>query len=225
MLFDIDIQKQLSSGKRTFSLNVCIQSDHQRLVILGPSGAGKSLTLKMIAGIMRPDKGHIRVNGQTFYDSTQRIHLSAQQRNIAYVFQDYALFPHLTVRQNIGFGIVQGLLNPRHAIQHDTVDYWLGALHLQGLADELPEALSGGQRQRVALARALVTKPRALLLDEPFAALDPALRQELRLELNELQHRLNIPMLLITHNPEDATAFGDHLLHMKDGSFVQGGTS
>ncbi|MBP7179074.1 MAG: ATP-binding cassette domain-containing protein [Moraxellaceae bacterium] len=225
MLFDIDIQKQLSSGKRTFSLNVCIQSDHQRLVILGPSGAGKSLTLKMIAGIMRPDKGHIRVNGQTFYDSTQRIHLSAQQRNIAYVFQDYALFPHLTVRQNIGFGIVQGLLNPRYAIQHDTVDYWLGALHLQGLADELPEALSGGQRQRVALARALVTKPRALLLDEPFAALDPALRQELRLELNELQHRLNIPMLLITHDPEDATAFGDHLLHMKDGSFVQGGTS
>ncbi len=83
MLFDIDIQKQLSSGKRTFSLNVCIQSDHQRLVILGPSGAGKSLTLKMIAGIMRPDKVHIRVNGQSFYDSTQRIHLSAQQRNIA----------------------------------------------------------------------------------------------------------------------------------------------
>lgn len=222
MLFDIDIQKQLSSGKRTFSLKVRIESDHQRLVILGPSGAGKSLTLKMIAGIMRPDKGHIRVNGQTFYDSTQRIHLSAQQRNIAYVFQDYALFPHLTVRQNIGFGIVHGLLNPRHKIQHEAVDYWLGALHLQGLADQLPEALSGGQRQRVALARALVTKPRALLLDEPFAALDPALRQELRQELSELQQRQNIPMLLITHDPEDAAAFGDHLLHMQDGCFVQG---
>lgn len=217
MLFDIDIRKTLSSGKRTFSLQVRIQSDEQRLVILGPSGAGKSLTLKAVAGLLRPDSGHIRLAGQTYYDGHQHVYLSPQQRHIAYMFQDYALFPHLTVRQNIGFGLSRGLVNPPRNKHLDAVDYWIDTLRLQELTDQLPEALSGGQRQRVALARALVTQPRALLLDEPFAALDPALRQDMRQELSELQRRLNVPMLLITHDADDALAFGDRVLHIRDG--------
>lgn len=221
MMFDIDIRKQLTSGARHFTLQVRFRSACPRVVILGPSGAGKSLTLKAIAGLMQPDSGHIRIGQRTLYDSQQRIHLAPQQRHVAYVFQDYALFPHLTVRQNIGFGLTRGWRNPSRDIHDDNVEHWLQVLHLQGLANQLPEALSGGQRQRVALARALATSPQALLLDEPFAALDPALRQETRLELARLQQRLEIPMLLITHDLEDADVFGDQILRLENGALIR----
>jgi molybdate transport system ATP-binding protein len=133
------------------------------------------------------------------------------------VFQDYALFPHLSVRQNIAFPLVRGWCNPRRHHAHRQVDYWLDAFQLGQVADQYPHELSGGQKQRTALARALVTQPRALLLDEPFAALDPVLRARMRTELKELQHRLQVPMVLITHDPEDAVVFGDHVLDLRDG--------
>ncbi len=217
MLLDLDIRKTLHAGKQRFRLDVRLRTDSRRIVILGPSGAGKSLTLKAIAGLLRPDAGHIRVDGHVLFDAAQGIDLAPQQRALAYVFQDYALFPHLTVRQNIAFPLVRGWLNPRRRHQDRQVEYWCEAFQLGQVADQYPHELSGGQKQRTALARALVTQPRALLLDEPFAALDPSLRARMRSELSDLQQRLQVPMVLITHDPEDAAVFGDHVLDLRDG--------
>jgi molybdate transport system ATP-binding protein len=203
MLLDLDIRKTLRAGKQSFRL--------------GPSGAGKSLTLKAIAGLLRPDAGHIRIDGHVLFDAAIGIDLAPQKRALAYVFQDYALFPHLTVRQNIAFPLVRGWFNPRRRHQNNQVDYWCDAFQLGQVADQYPHELSGGQKQRTALARALVTQPRALLLDEPFAALDPALRARMRGELKDLQQRLQVPMVLITHDAEDAAVFGDHVLDLRDG--------
>ncbi|MGB2882074.1 MAG: ATP-binding cassette domain-containing protein [Rhodoferax sp.] len=217
MQFNIDIQKTLHAGKRTFNLQVRFQSTCHRLVVFGPSGAGKSLTLKAIAGLLTPDAGHIQLGGQTLFDSANGTNLPAQQRQMAYLFQDYALFPHLTVRQNVAFGARHGWLNPRAQVVDPAVDYWLNAFELQALAHQYPGQLSGGQRQRTALARALVPQPRALLLDEPFAALDPTLRNRMRAELDRLQRQLGVPMVLITHDPEDVAVFGDQVLNLRDG--------
>jgi len=217
MLLDLDIRKTLQAGKQRFRLDVRLQTDSRRIVLLGPSGAGKSLTLKAVAGLLRPDVGHIRVDGHVLFDADQGIDLAPQKRELAYVFQDYALFPHLTVRQNIAFPLVRGWLNPRRRHHDRQVDYWCEAFQLGQVADQYPHELSGGQKQRTALARALVTQPRALLLDEPFAALDPVLRAHMRSELKDLQQRLQVPMVLITHDPEDAAVFGDHVLDLRDG--------
>ena len=217
MQLDLDIRATLRSGKRSFDLHVQCTSASQRIAVYGPSGAGKSMTLKAIAGLFTPDAGHIRLNGRTLFDSTAGINLAPQQRNVAYLFQDYALFPHLTVRQNVGFGLARGWFNPRVREKLAKVDHWLGAFGLQELAHQYPDELSGGQRQRVALARALVAEPAALLLDEPFAALDPALRVSMRLELSQWQQRLGVPMILITHDPEDARILGEHVLYLRDG--------
>ena len=220
MELDFAIHKTLRSGARSFTLDVAARVTGQRIVLLGPSGAGKSVTLKVIAGLMAPDAGHIRLNGQTLFDAASRIDLAAQQRNVAYVFQDYALFPHLNVRQNVGFGLKRGWFNPGAAQAQADVDYWLDAFGLHPMAHQLPAELSGGQRQRTALARALVAKPSALLLDEPFSALDHALRETMRDELDALQQRLRIPMVLITHDPADAARFGDVVLHLQNGQVV-----
>ena len=217
MQIDLHIQKTLQSGQRTFSLNAQLRTRSQRLVILGPSGSGKSLTLKAMAGLITPDSGHIRLGATTLFDAQAGINLAPQARQLAYLFQDYALFPHLNVRQNIGFGLQRGWFNPRAHHPQETVDYWLDAFHLQPVAQQFPDELSGGQRQRVALARALVLRPQALLLDEPFAALDPALRVRMRAELDALQQRLQVPMILITHDPEDARVFGDQVVQLSEG--------
>jgi molybdate transport system ATP-binding protein len=217
MLLDLDIRKKLSAGTQTFQLDVRLKTDSQRIVILGPSGSGKSLTLKAIAGLLRPDSGHIRIDGHELFDAARGVDLAPQRRELAYVFQDYALFPHLTVRQNIAFPLLKGWFNPRRRQRHAQADYWCDAFQLGQVADQYPHELSGGQKQRTALARALVTQPRALLLDEPFAALDPGLRALMRSELKDLQHRLQVPMVLITHDPEDAAVFGDHVVNLRDG--------
>ena len=215
MLLDLDIRKTLRSGKQAFQLDVRLSTDSQRIVIIGPSGSGKSLTLKAIAGLLRPDAGHIRLDDRILFDAARGIDLPPQKRELAYVFQDYALFPHLTVRQNIAFPLAGGWFNPRRRDRHAQADYWCDAFQLGHVADQYPDELSGGQKQRTALARALVTRPRALLLDEPFAALDRDLRALMRKELKELQQRLRVPMVLITHDPEDAEVFGEHVLDLR----------
>jgi molybdate transport system ATP-binding protein len=217
MPLTVDIRKTFVSAERRFTLDVSFATTNQRVVLFGPSGAGKSLTLQAIAGLQHPDEGTITLNGAALFDSARGIDLKPQLRSFAYLFQDYALFPHLNVRQNIAFGLHPGWLNPRARVRHPEVDYWLNALDLHGVAGNHPAQLSGGQKQRVALARALVAQPQLLLLDEPFSALDYALRQRMRRELSDLQTRLDIPMLLITHDPDDVAAFGDQVVQIIDG--------
>ncbi len=220
MQLDIHIQKALRAAKHSFQLNVKLQTTSQRIVIVGPSGAGKSLTLKTIAGLMQPDIGHVRLDGRILFDSNAHICVPPQARDVAYVFQDYALFPHLTVRQNLAFSLSRGWFNPRHSLRDTSVEYWLHTFQLDTVAEQFPHELSGGQRQRTALARALVSKPRAWLLDEPFAALDPVLRRSLRAELDGLQRQLQVPMVLITHDPEDAELLGDQVFTLEKGELV-----
>lgn len=217
MSVDLHLQKELRAADRVFSLDITLASDSQRIVLYGPSGSGKSLTLKAIAGLMRPDSGHIRIQGRTLFDSTQGIDVRVQERNVAYLFQDYALFPHLTVAQNIAFGLARGSVNLRRPAEHPAVRQWLQAFELDTIAHSRPSQISGGQRQRVALARALVAEPDMLLLDEPFSALDLSLRQRMRAELADLQTRLQVPMLLITHDPADVEALGQTVFELRDG--------
>jgi molybdate transport system ATP-binding protein len=217
MPLTVNIRKTLTSAERRFTLDVSFTTTSPRVVLFGPSGAGKSLTLQAIAGLLRPDEGTIALNGDTLFDSARGIDQTPQTRKLAYLFQDYALFPHLNVRQNIAFGLHGGWMNPRRRVAHAELDYWLDALDLRSVAGNHPAQLSGGQKQRVALARALVAKPRLLLLDEPFSALDGPLRERMRRELSDLQTRLDIPTLLITHDPDDVAFFGDQVVQIYDG--------
>ncbi|PSD11607.1 ABC transporter ATP-binding protein, partial [Stenotrophomonas maltophilia] len=181
---------------------------------------GKSLTLKAVAGLLRPGQGHVRVQGQTLFDAATGVDLPPQHRQLGYVFQDYALFPHLSVRQNVAFGLEKGWLNPRVGQRFDAVEQWLQAFRIDTVGDLLPSQISGGQRQRTALARALVTQPQALLLDEPFSALDHDLRQHLRQELEAVLDKTGIPLLLISHDPQDVAMFGQQVARMVDGRIV-----
>ncbi|UXH78644.1 ABC transporter ATP-binding protein [Roseateles amylovorans] len=217
MSFDVSIRKRVVGGDRSFELAVAFRTDARRTVIYGPSGAGKSLTLQAIAGLLKPDEGTIAVDGQPVFDSATQVDVPARARRLGYLFQDYALFPRLTVRQNIAFGLQRGWLNPGRHGGGEAVDRWLQAFELEHVAQQRPHQLSGGQRQRTALARALVNQPRALLLDEPFSALDPELRDRMRGELDALLDRIGIPMLMITHDPEDLARFGDHRIMLRDG--------
>lgn len=203
-----------------FSLDIAVRSDSRRVVLYGPSGAGKSLTLRAIAGLMTPQRGRIVLNGRTLFDHADNINLSAQERRVGYLFQDYALFNHLTVAQNIAFGLKRGWFNPPRRAHDPRVQQWIDSFELGAVAANYPSQISGGQRQRVALARALIAEPSMLLLDEPFAALDPALRTRMRSELSALQARLQVPMLMITHDPADVEIFGDHVFELRDGRVV-----
>ena len=220
MIWDVELHRALVHERTRFDLEVRFASDAERLVLHGASGAGKTQTLKMIAGIARPDRGRVVVADRALYDSASRISLSAQERRLGYVFQDYALFPHLTVRQNIAFGLRRGWLNPARSFADAAVERWIATFHLGAVAGHYPHQLSGGQRQRTALARALVNGPDALLLDEPFAALDKALARRLRGELKELQAQLRVPMLLITHDDDDLRDLAQGVVELQGGRVV-----
>ena len=222
MIWDVDLKRVLLHEGSRFELGVRFVSDASRLVLYGASGAGKTQTLKMIAGIARPDSGRVVVAGRTLFDSAAGVGLSPQRRRLACVFQDYALFPHLSVRQNIAFARRAGWLNPSANMHDVQVERWIAAFHLESVAGHFPHQLSGGQRQRTALARALVNEPTALLLDEPFAALDKALRQRLRDELKDLQAQLRLQMLLITHDDDEVRLFADEVVHLRAGKVVDG---
>ena len=225
MRFEVDIDKTVRSAQRSFELRIRFTTQARRSVIYGPSGAGKSLTLQALAGLMKPDRGRIAFGAEVLFDSAAGIDLSARRRGFGYLFQDYALFPRLNVRQNIAFGLSAGLLNPSAQVGGEAVERWLRAFELLDVAAQRPGELSGGQRQRTALARALVNSPRALLLDEPFSALDPALRERMRTELDELLRRIDIPVLMITHDPADLDWFGEEALSLRDGVIVESAMS
>jgi molybdate transport system ATP-binding protein len=195
--------------------------DSKRLVLFGPSGAGKTQVLKMLSGLITPDKGHIQFSNNDLFNSDKRILLTPQQRHLAYVFQNYALFPHLTVVQNMAFSLHKHWLNPPKHTHSEQVDYWLNKLELKPLAYLYPHQLSGGQGQRVALARALIMSPQAVLLDEPFSALDEKLRHNLRQELVDLQAQLSLPMILISHHPDDVKTFGEEIICLSHGKILK----
>ena len=220
-MIDVDLQLAVADRRRHFELAVRFASDAPVLALFGPSGAGKSLTLQAIAGLVRPQRGHVHIGGRTLFDGQAGVDLPAAQRRVGYLFQDYALFPNLTVAQNVGFGLTswrQPRLRPADA---ERVQELLETFGLTGLAQARPGALSGGQRQRVALARALACQPELLLLDEPFAALNPLLRQSLRQELALVRERWRIPMLLITHDVEDVLALADVACVLEQGRVVR----
>jgi len=221
MSFDVDLAKRMTSDRRTFDLRVRFRTATNRTVLYGPSGAGKSLTLQAIAGLQTPDEGRIAFDDDVLFDGSARIDVPARRRRFGYLFQDYALFPRLTVRQNIAFGLSNGLGNPSAQVDAEPVRRWLRAFELTAVADQKPRDLSGGQRQRTALARALVHAPRALLLDEPFSALDPGLRQRMRVELDALLRDVDLPMVMITHDPEDLARFGDEAFYLEDGQITE----
>src|SRR5699024_10206502 len=209
-----------------FDLDIRLRSAARHLALFGPSGAGKSLTIQAIAGLYVPDAGHIRIGERVLFDSERRINVPASRRRIGYVAQSYQLFPHLTVQQNILFGLVRGWRNPsRRVVLPEAATYWIRAFELDALLESYPAQLSGGQQQRVALARALVPDPAVLILDEPLAALDDALKTKMRNELLALQSRLDIPMILVTHDREDVAVLAREVHNMRHGKVVSVGAS
>lgn len=217
MSFDVSLRKRVRSDGREFMLDVQFSTAAARTVICGPSGAGKTLTLQALAGLLTPDEGRISFAGEVLFDRAASLEVPARDRRFGYVFQDYALFPRLNVRQNIAFGLTRGWLNPVRRQADEAVAHWMDRFELTEVAGQRPHELSGGQRQRTALARALVNQPRALLLDEPFTALDPDLRDRMRDELQRLLARIDIPLVMITHDPSDADRFAAGRLTLRDG--------
>jgi len=186
------------------------------VVIFGPSGSGKSVTLQAIAGLIRPTRGHIRLGGRTLFNSATGFSMPTRSRRIGYVFQDYALFPHLTVLENAGYAL-RAWPRPLSREARERILYMLDVFGIADLAGSMPYELSGGQQQRVALARALLRDPEVILLDEPFSAMDFLLRDKMREELAAMQVRFNVPIILITHDLEDVRTFADTLVIFRHG--------
>ena len=213
----VDIHRSLPA----FTLNLRLEVGEEVLVLFGPSGAGKSMTLESIAGLVTPDRGEIVLDGRVlFRRGTEGAHanMPARRRGVGYVFQSYALFPHLTVLGNVRYPL------GREAAAEQRAQALIEQMGLGQLGDRFPHQLSGGQQQRVAIARALARDPEVLLLDEPFSALDPGLRERLRTDLRALQLERHLIVICVTHNVEDAFALGDRLAVLRDGELEQVGT-
>lgn len=193
-------------------MNASFSSGESIIVLFGPSGSGKTLTLQAIAGLIAPDSGRIALRGRVVFDSQTGVNIPPRHRNVGYLFQDYALFPHLTVLENVGYTLKKAWQRRLSKPDRCRVMEFLDTFEISHLADCFPSGISGGQRQRVALARALIRKPDIMLLDEPFSALDTMLRERLRKELREVLAGFDIPAVMITHDPEDIKAFADTLI-------------
>lgn len=194
-----------------FTLDIELSLEKEILVLWGPSGAGKTTVLHCLAGLRTPTSGLIKLNGRTLYSCNDNINVSTRFRNAGYVFQDYALFPHKTVKENISYGLKCRCKNASSS--KDPSDL-LAAFGINHLENRYPGQLSGGEKQRVALARALAVKPELLLLDEPFSALDRKTKEKLREEIKKLHQEWNIPFILVTHDEEDAQLLGQKIVHL-----------
>ena len=215
MSLELDIRATLEG----FRLEPSLSTTSSRLALFGASGSGKSLTLEAIAGLLTPERGHIRIGGTPLFDSAQGVDLKPQRRRIGYVAQGYHLFPHLTALQNVAYSFRKERLGRARARG------WLSQMELSEFAPRYPHELSGGQQQRVALARALASEPRLLLLDEPFAALDDLVRATLRRRVSNLLSQLEVPLVLVTHDLSEATMLADTLAVYEAGRVVQLGSA
>ena len=203
-----------------FTLDVEWQIGNELAILFGYSGSGKSMTLQCIAGLMKPDEGLIRANGDLFFDHALKVDVPPEKRSFGYVFQDRVLFPHMTVRGNITYGCKR----LQKSDIRGKVDEMISLFHLQGLEGRLPAEISGGQKQRVALARALIGRPEALLLDEPFSALDHPIRLEMMRLLKEVRNEFDLPVVLVTHDLLEAYSMADKVIVYSGGRIVRIGS-
>ena len=218
MALEVDITKKLDG----FFMHMQFRAEQEIFAILGASGCGKSMTLKCIAGIEKPDEGRIVLDGKVLFDSEKKINLPPQKRKVGYMFQDYALFPHMNVSDNVGYGLKIRKV-PKAEIA-ERVEQALRLVQLEGYGKRMPDQLSGGQKQRIAIARAVINEPKVLLLDEPLGALDLKLRRQMQLELKRLQKQLGITFIYITHDQEEAINMSDRIGVMHEGILEQLGT-
>lgn len=217
-MIEYELEKDLDGPHGRFRLRVSDTVGPQESVaIFGPSGSGKTSVLRMIAGLLRPDAGRIVVDGRTWFDSASGTDLPARERRAGMVFQDYALFPNMTVEGNLRYAA-------RDDQERAAIPRILEFTGLAGLARRPPSSLSGGQRQRVALARALVARPPLLLLDEPLSALDPQLRAQLQQELARIRSEFGVPMLLVSHDLSEVVRLCGRVVRLEDGAVVSRGT-
>jgi molybdate transport system ATP-binding protein len=212
----VEVQKRRSG----FVLDVKFTIAHGITILFGASGAGKTTLLDCIAGLAEPDSGHIALAGQVLFASETAINVTVQRRNLGYVFQDLALFPHLTVERNIEYGLSRFNASERRS-RRDAI---LDSFRIRHLRERKPGEISGGERQRVALARALVTGPRLLLLDEPLSALDASTKSKIIDDLRAWNAVHGIPILYVTHNREEVFALGDRVLMLENGCITGDGT-
>jgi molybdate transport system permease protein len=215
----VTLEMNIEKALDRFDLNVSLHAGKGAVGLLGASGAGKTMTLRMIAGIVAPDRGRIVLNGRVLFDSAAGRNTPAAQRKIGVVFQDYALFPHMTVAENVGFGLSQ---IPR-AERQARVSSQLARMRIAELADSYPAEISGGQRQRAAIARCMAIEPDALLFDEPFAALDPHLRRQMEEQLREALADYKGAVIFVTHDMEEAFRFCSELLVLDSGRVIASG--
>jgi molybdate transport system ATP-binding protein len=202
----------------TIHADLTFRTDRFSIVVLyGPSGCGKTTVLRCLAGLEYPEQGHIHFGDQTWTDAETRVCWTPQQRDVGFLFQEYALFPHLNVEQNIGYGLSHQPPKVRRQLTGELME----RLALNGLAQRFPQQISGGQKQRVALARVLVRRPKLLLLDEPLSALDVQIREQVRLELRRLLVDFGIPVVLVTHDRTEALTLADQMIVMEQGRPLQ----
>ena len=204
-----------------FSVDMEYSFEEGVLVIQGESGAGKTTVLNCIAGLKQPDRGRIAIDGRIVFD--EKTNVPVKKRQIGYLFQNYALFPNMTVGKNVIYGIknkeeYRDRKKRKELLEY--ADYIMDTFQITHLQKRYPEKISGGEKQRVALARAIVTRPKLLLLDEPFSALDVKTKEVVYEEFASLKKSLGIPTILITHDPQDSKLFADHKIFMKDGKIV-----
>lgn len=216
---DVSLSFHLKKHLHGFYLDIGLSVRESMTVLFGPSGAGKSLLLNLLSGIMKPDEGFVRIGDREVFNSAGKINVPIRERKIGYLFQDYALFPHKTVFENIAYGISH---LPKNKIKTKTEEL-LELMRLGGLEDRFPAELSGGQKQRAALARTLATEPRLLLLDEPFSALDYQVREKLRADLLMIHQRYPITTLFVTHDLEETFIMGDNIAVVNNGRLEQFG--
>ena len=211
----MSLKVEIRKSFKGFHLNVSFETNNEHLGLLGASGSGKSMTLKCIAGVVTPDEGRIELNGRVLFDSVKKINLKPQDRNIGFLFQNYALFPNMTVEENIGAGLRLSK-NEKKPVVEDL----LKSFHLKGLEYKYPNQLSGGQQQRVALARSIACNPEVLLLDEPFSALDSHLKTQVQTEMVEFLKMYDKEVLMVTHSIDEAYKFCKNLVVIDKGKSV-----